>query len=1144
MILFKVIRSGLLVILIVSLLFVCFLLGTNGGLHVAQDIANDALPGQITSTHLKGNLLQGFSASNVRYLDANHELNIEKIQLKISPWALFFGILKLNKININRLHWINLTTTKQTKSSIPILSFPLTIHLNHVHLHQIILTLATGQAPIQLSDVRLQSIARDEQWHVTSTWQRLFFPITNHRQLNIIDGKLTINGQHANYQFQGETTFDGKQMPSGKLRFQGKGKPGTLHINTFLIDLLSGQLHGQATIDWLDSLHWQAQIIGHHLQPQVIWPAYPGKIQFKLKTSGKLNLSTPHLLKSFNLTLESLSGKLRGQSLSGQGDIHKANGHWMFHHVQSQLGQNHFSINGKIAHNNHIQGVIVFNHLNTWDPSWRGSLNAQLQLTGSLDKPNLIGQVRAKQIRLFHIKLQQGLVKIHYLGQHPKHSYLHLTTNHLSFHKHKLLALSVNVQGLITKQQINIIGKTPKVDLQLNASTSWLTHHDGPLKNNKIWAGKINRLHMTLLHKTFATHRYWQLSSASPFSLNFTKHLFALKHACFHSKQSSLCIKEIWGDRANWQTAIQGSQLPGKWLNPLFHHKLKLDANLSIHAAFTNHHHHLHGTLLSQISTGTLHFKHHGFVDTLNIISGKWEANVNTKGTQNHLYIHFKHQQHIQLDFRLPHFQRLAIPKSSQVLQAHLKGHFTQINFAMLWLPDITKMQGYLDANLYAKGTLKHPDIRGKGTLAIQQLHIPVLGLQLKNVTANITGKPDAPLAIKAFIPSGDGTLHLSGHLYLKTPEPYAQISATGDQLLVIHTKAYQVIANPNLTLHLTPDTANLEGYITIPEAHIFKKKTSSSASLPDDVVYAAQIKHHKKHSPFRLSGNIKIMLGNKVHIHVKGLKGKLEGSLVIHQVANQAPTAQGQLALKQAVYEDYGHKLTISHGLLLYSGNALNNPGLNISAIRKFDDVSVTGGNQANINLGSQLQQLPNITQTRVILPGQESQLIVGVHIQGSANNPRVTLFSEPAMLSQSDILSLLIFGRSVSTLSGNSQSKSAEAQTLFQVASTLNLGASNLTSIQQQLKHHLGFDEFGIETTTLPSTYNMRNKTANINTNTSLVVGKRLSKRLFVNYSLGLIEPVHILKLRFLLNKHWTLQGENTSSGNGIDLFYTFEH
>ncbi len=63
-----------------------------------------------------------------------------------------------------------------------------------------------------------------------------------------------------------------------------------------------------------------------------------------------------------------------------------------------------------------------------------------------------------------------------------------------------------------------------------------------------------------------------------------------------------------------------------------------------------------------------------------------------------------------------------------------------------------------------------------------------------------------------------------------------------------------------------------------------------------------------------------------------------------------------------------------------------------------------------------------------------------------------------------------------------------------------------------------------------------------SNIYNETSLVLGRYLSPRLYVSYGLGLTQTLNTVKLRYTLGDHWTIRTEAGQIG-GADLVYTLD-
>ena len=184
--------------------------------------------------------------------------------------------------------------------------------------------------------------------------------------------------------------------------------------------------------------------------------------------------------------------------------------------------------------------------------------------------------------------------------------------------------------------------------------------------------------------------------------------------------------------------------------------------------------------------------------------------------------------------------------------------------------------------------------------------------------------------------------------------------------------------------------------------------------------------------------------------------------------------------------FSTYNMELTIQKGRLTFAGGPINNPGIDVRAVRVIGDVTA------------------------------------GVQVRGTLKNLQLTLFSEPPK-DQADVLSYLLFGVPISGVS------TEQGRALFLAATSLRLSGG--ASLAQKIGNKFGIEEVRLETGNTPQ-------------EASLVLGKYLSPKLYINYSYGIFETSNTLRLRYQLSNKWILQSEAGSTQSGADLLYTFEH
>jgi translocation and assembly module TamB len=214
------------------------------------------------------------------------------------------------------------------------------------------------------------------------------------------------------------------------------------------------------------------------------------------------------------------------------------------------------------------------------------------------------------------------------------------------------------------------------------------------------------------------------------------------------------------------------------------------------------------------------------------------------------------------------------------------------------------------------------------------------------------------------------------------------------------------------------------------------------------------------------------------------GLYAELEGSMSIRERPGKPTTAAGELAITKGTFDAYGQLLKIDPGRISYAGGPIDNPGFDITAYRDITEYNVRAG----------------------------------IRVQGTARQPQISVFSDPAM-SQNEALSYLLTGRPMAD--GNQRDMA--------MAAALSMGMAQGNAYMQSVGRDVGLDEARFESGgTLEEA--------------SFVAGKYLSPELYISNTMGLFDRVSTWRVRYFINRHWTLQAES-GQATGTDLFYQYE-
>ena len=416
-------------------------------------------------------------------------------------------------------------------------------------------------------------------------------------------------------------------------------------------------------------------------------------------------------------------------------------------------------------------------------------------------------------------------------------------------------------------------------------------------------------------------------------------------------------------------------------------------------------------------------------------------------------------------------------------------------------------------------GTLLEPAFEGQlklcdGSFKVANLNlVPKLEFTVKHAHSSLNYEGASS--------SGNGVLKFSGKTDFQDAQVIGVINLEGSNFLLVNNKQYRILASPRLTLNFNSSSgkADLSGSVLIPEASLRPLGFSGYNLLPKEIIIAEGLEETNSLALTpNFSADLDLELGEKVNLKVMGFEGNVEGKLKIKEALGEA-SFMGKLSAKNASYSIYGQSLKIARGELNFVGDSTN-PLIDAEVSREIKFKA----------LDSNLEQ----------------NSLVGMRIQGLLDNYQVSLFSTAEEIGQDDIFPYLLLGQSIDQLSSN------KTQLLFKLASAFSSsGQSNLGSTLEKIRGKLGFSELLItEETTVDSSGDelllkrLAKSNSLLSTNTVLVLGKYLSRHVYASYSLGLVDQISTLRIKYIINKYFSIRTEGKSLGSGaIDLVYSID-
>jgi len=439
--------------------------------------------------------------------------------------------------------------------------------------------------------------------------------------------------------------------------------------------------------------------------------------------------------------------------------------------------------------------------------------------------------------------------------------------------------------------------------------------------------------------------------------------------------------------------------------------------------------------------------------------------------------------------------------------QGKLTWQLNDLTFISAFFPQLKNVTGQARVEYAISNTLQEPKIIGQ--IAVTKVAASVIPLQLNLSDLNLLWRQQEPISLQGNVRSGKGNLQFIGKIQISPAWEFTG-ELQGKDFLVSNLPNYLITINPKLQFTFTPAVWKIDGSILVPEATIKLKDLRSSNTLPREVVFIDE-PHADPAQSFSGSAKIQLVLGDAVAVDAFGITGLLRGHLQITDEPSRLTTADGILTIEHGSYNIYGQALTITQGELTFVTSPVTDPELNLRAIRKVNTINPED-----------------------FTP---SELTVGLAAHGKVDNLQVDLFSIPSGQTKTDIFSYLVLGQPAAQASDN------KMQLLLKAAQALNFsGASELSHVVTNLREKLGLSELGLTSETAKPNLTANNS-ATATSNPALLLGKYLSPRLYLSYSIGFLDQVNIFRARYSLGRRWAVQSESSSLGNGADLIYSVE-
>jgi len=849
---------------------------------------------------------------------------------------------------------------------------------------------------------------------------------------------------------------------------------GTLAKDSFAfdsaeIDLLGGHASVSGQVVWSPLESWSVQGHVSGINPGALRADLPGSVSFMLAASGRGFDTRGDLSASFS----GLSGKLRGVAASGSGSVTRAGNTWGFSAVRVGLGSARVALDGHVNERMDLRFTVSAEDLSLLAPGTRGELKASGTLGGTFADPVIVATAHGGDLDYQGIKLESVDADVNFdPGASGQESKIDARLRKLSYRNRTLESVTLTLGGPPAAYRVHLALAATGLSASAEARGAY-THGT--------FAGELNAL-------TVSGNESLHLSLERPAAFSAAPDQLRLEWLCLVGTPGSVCADGQWSAAA-WSATLTTNQLPLNTLTagmtPAVEYLGTVTALARLSGGADTP---LVGTLRAELTGAELAHKLASHrIEHTRIGSGTVTLNATPAlvSAQADLGDGEVGTLHGRLEARRTTAQGTSPPQAlahwqDMPLSGELHAQTAELGLVSLYEPDIDRAAGHFSADVRLAGTAGMPQLSGTVKVSDGEIDVFQVNLALRQVQLDAR-LSEAGLDFNGGAHAGTGSVTAGGHLEWRQLLPYGKLHLQGTNLRVADVPEAQIDASPDLDFNVSGRRIEVTGKVTVPYAKIQPKDFAGAVrASPDEVIVGSEEEDPTKR--LEVMSTITLSLGEHVSIDTSGLTSRLTGSITIRSGYDAITRATGELSVAEGKYTAYARKLDIEHGRLIFTGGPIDNPGIDLRAIKEFPDVKA------------------------------------GVNVRGTLLQPHMTFFSDPP-LPQSQVVSLILAGGSLESAQNRTTGNSG--------AGTAAL-AQGGAILAQQLGSRVGIEDVSLE--------------SDITNETSLVLGRYLSPRLYVSYGISLTQQLNTLKLRYTLGDHWTVRTE-VGQARGADLVYSIE-
>ncbi|MCO5782417.1 MULTISPECIES: autotransporter assembly complex protein TamB [Citrobacter] len=900
--------------------------------------------------------------------------------------------------------------------------------------------------------------------------KQIYWPFTGDKQFQADDIKLKLTGKMTDYTLSMRTAVKGQDIPPATITLDAKGNEQQINLDKLSVAALEGKTELKALVDWQQAISWRGELTLDGINTAKAIPDWPSKLNGLVKTRGSLyggswQMEVPEL---------KLTGNVKQNKVNVNGSL-KGNSYlqWTIPGLHLELGRNSADVKGELGVKDlNLDATIDAPSLDNALPGLGGTAKGLVKVRGTVEAPQLLADITARGLRWQELSVAQVRVE----GDVKSAEQI---AGNLNVRVERIVQPDVNI-GLVT---LNAKGSEKQHELQLRIQGE-------PVSGQLDLAGSFDRKEQrwkgTLSNTRFQTPvGPWSLNRPIALDYRNQEQKISIGPHCWNNPNAELCVPQAIDAGAEGRAVVNLNRFDLAMLKPFMPDATQASG------VFTGKADVSWDTTKEGLPQGQVTLNGRNVKVTQSVNDASLPVAFDTLNLTADL-----HNNRAELGWLIRLTNNGQFDGQVQVTdpqgRRNLGGNVNIRNFNLAMVNPIfsrgEKAAGVINANLRLGGDVQSPQLLGQLQLSgldIDGNFMP-FDMQPSQLAVNFTGTRST---LAGVVRTQQGEINLSGDADWSQIDNWrARVAAKGSRVRITVPPMVRLDVSPDVVFEATPSLFTLDGNVDVPWARIVVHDLPESAvGVSSDMVMLNNNLQPEKPqtASIPINSNLNIHVGNNVRIDAFGLKARLTGDLKVVQ-DKQGLGLNGQINIPSGRFHAYGQDLIVRKGELLFSGPP-DQPLLNIEAIRNPD--------------------------------ATEDDVIAGVRVTGTADEPKAEIFSDPAM-SQQMALSYLLRGQGLDS----EQSDSAAMTSML-----IGLGVAQSGQVVGKIGETFGVSNLALDT-------------QGVGDSSQVVVSGYVLPGLQVKYGVGIFDSLATLTLRYRLMPKLYLEAVS-GVDQALDLLYQFE-